>query len=183
MRHQAKRHQAKRYPALFLHAAVCLACTCLASAWLPAMAAAAEPAVSAATGAVAQAVTPAVTPAGTEAVASAGTEAVTPAGTPAFAEPASLAALPAEIRAHLGTDLADRGGPFAAGCVSTYDEPHRRFVRARIDGDLAQVTIERGGRAHFFEQLDYRRLDGHWVNVLSTMRPVPHRPWPPSPAG
>jgi hypothetical protein len=108
--------------------------------------------------------------------ASAGPAAVatTAASTSAITEPASLAALPAEIREHIGADVSDLGGPFAAGCVSINGEPHRRFVRARIDGDLAHVTIERGGRAHFFEQLNYRRVDGHWVNVPSTFPSAAH---------
>jgi len=89
----------------------------------------------------------------------------------------SIAALPAEIRAHLGPDVSDRGGPFAAGCGSTHGEPHSRFSKARIDGDLAQVTIERGGIAHFFDTLEYRRVDGHWVHVASSgIKQAPRMP-------
>jgi hypothetical protein len=87
------------------------------------------------------------------------------AATSAATEPASLAALPAEIREHIGAGVSDRGGPFAAGCVSLHGEAHSRFAGARIEGDTAQVTIERGGIAHYFDRLDYRRSNGHWIHV------------------
>ena len=74
----------------------------------------------------------------------------------------SLAALPAEIRASLG-ELSDRGGPFAAGCVSLHGEPHSRFSAARLGADTAQVTVERGGIAHFYDTLEFRKVGGHWV--------------------
>jgi hypothetical protein len=41
--------------------------------------------------------------------------------------------------------------------------PHSRFASASIDGAVARVKIERGGIAHFFDTLEYRLLDGHWV--------------------
>jgi len=95
----------------------------------------------------------------------------------------SLAALPAEIRAHIGPDVSDRGGPFAAGCGSIHGEPHSRFSKARIDGDLAQVTIERGGISHFFDTLEYRRVDGHWVYVASSgIKRAPRMPPAPGPS-
>jgi hypothetical protein len=77
-------------------------------------------------------------------------------------EIASLAALPAEIRAALG-ELSDRGGPFAAGCVSLHGEPHSRFSAARLGAGTAQVTVERGGIAHFYDTLEFRKVGGHWV--------------------
>ena len=79
-----------------------------------------------------------------------------------MSEVASLAALPAEIRASLG-EMSDRGGPFAAGCVSLHGEPHSRFSAARLDSHTAQVTVERGGIAHFYDTLEFRKVDGHWV--------------------
>jgi len=95
----------------------------------------------------------------------------------------SLAALPAEIRAHIGPDVSDRGGPFAAGCGSVHGEPHSRFSKASIDGDVAQVTIERGGIAHFFDTLEYRRVDGHWVHVASSgIKRAPPAPPPRTPS-
>lgn len=80
-------------------------------------------------------------------------------------EIASLADLPAEIRTVIGPDVADRGGPFAAGCLNPKGEPHSRFAGARLDGDTAQVTMEYGGIAHYFDTLAFRRVDGRWQHV------------------
>jgi hypothetical protein len=80
-------------------------------------------------------------------------------------EVASLADLPSDIRLVIGPDVSDRGGPFAAGCVATQGEPHSRFAGARMHADTAQVTIERGGIAHYFDTLDFRRVEGRWVHV------------------
>jgi hypothetical protein len=77
----------------------------------------------------------------------------------------SLAELPSDIRLVIGPDVSDRGGPFAAGCVSPKGEPHSRFVSARMSGGTAQVTIERGGIAHYFDTLDFREVNGRWVHV------------------
>jgi hypothetical protein len=87
---------------------------------------------------------------------------------PAAAQPqapaiGSLSELPAEIRDDIGPDVSDRGGPFSPGCVSANGAPHSRFASASIDGAVARVKIERGGIAHFFDTLEYRLLDGHWV--------------------
>ena len=78
---------------------------------------------------------------------------------------ASLADLPSDIRLVIGPDVSDRGGPFAAGCVSSNGEPHSRFASARMNADTAQVTIERGGIAHYFDTLDFRQENGRWVHV------------------
>lgn len=80
-------------------------------------------------------------------------------------EIASLADLPSDIRLVIGPDVSDRGGPFAAGCVSSNGEPHSRFASARMNADTAQVTIERGGIAHYFDTLDFRQVNGRWVHV------------------
>jgi hypothetical protein len=80
-------------------------------------------------------------------------------------EVASLADLPSDIRLVIGPDVSDRGGPFAAGCVASKGEPHSRFAGARMSADTAQVTIERGGIAHYFDTLDFRRVEGRWVHV------------------
>ena len=80
-------------------------------------------------------------------------------------EVASLAELPSDIRLVIGPDVSDRGGPFAPGCVASKGEPHSRFASARMNADTAQVTIERGGIAHYFDTLDFRRVDGRWVHV------------------
>ena len=80
-------------------------------------------------------------------------------------EVASLAELPSDIRLVIGPDVSDRGGPFAPGCVASKGEPHSRFASARMHADTAQVTIERGGIAHYFDTLDFRRVDGRWVHV------------------
>jgi hypothetical protein len=85
--------------------------------------------------------------------------------TPQPGEIASLAELPSDIRLVIGPDVSDRGGPFAAGCVAANGEPHSRFTGARMHADTAQVTIERGGIAHYFDTLDFRRVDGRWVHV------------------
>lgn len=82
--------------------------------------------------------------------------------TPQAVEVTSIKALPAEIRAALGT-MSDRGGPFAPGCVSAHGEPHSRFSEARVGVGAATVTVERGGIAHYVEQLAFRQVDGHWV--------------------
>lgn len=80
-------------------------------------------------------------------------------------EIASLAGLPPEIRTVIGPDVADRGGAFAAGCVSANGEPHSRFAGALLRGDTAHVTMEYGGIAHYFDTLEFRRVDGRWVHV------------------
>jgi hypothetical protein len=80
-------------------------------------------------------------------------------------EIASLADLPSDIRLVIGPDVSDRGGPFAAGCVSSNGEPHSRFAGARMNAGTAQVTIERGGIAHYFDTLDFRQVNGRWVHV------------------
>jgi hypothetical protein len=85
--------------------------------------------------------------------------------TPQPGEIVSLAGLPADIRTVIGPDVADRGGAFAAGCVSAKGEPHSRFAGARLNGDTAQVNMEYGGIAHYFDTLDFRRVDGRWVHV------------------
>jgi hypothetical protein len=77
----------------------------------------------------------------------------------------SLAELPSDIRLVIGPDVSDRGGPFAAGCVSPNGEPHSRFASARMSANTAQVTIERGGIAHYFDTLDFREVNGRWVHV------------------
>ena len=87
------------------------------------------------------------------------------------AEITSLAALPAEIRASLG-ELSDRGGPFAAGCLSLHGEPHSRFSGARLGIDAARVTVERGGIAHFYDTLEFRKVDGRWVEQPKATPPA-----------
>jgi hypothetical protein len=77
----------------------------------------------------------------------------------------SLTQLPSDIRVVIGPDVSDRGGPFAAGCVSAHGEPHSRFVSARMADDKAQVTVERGGIAHYVDTLDFRQMNGRWVHV------------------
>jgi hypothetical protein len=78
---------------------------------------------------------------------------------------ASLVDLPSDIRTVIGPDVADRGGAFAAGCVSAHGEPHSRFAGARLTGDTVQVTMEYGGIAHYFDTLEFRRVEGRWVHV------------------
>jgi hypothetical protein len=80
-------------------------------------------------------------------------------------EIASLADLPSDIRTVIGPDVADRGGAFAAGCVSPDGAPHSRFAGARLNGDTFHVTMEYGGIAHYFDTLAFRRIDGRWVHV------------------
>jgi hypothetical protein len=80
-------------------------------------------------------------------------------------EVGSLADLPSEIRTVIGPDVSDRGGPFAAGCVSANGEPHSRFAGARLGADTAQVRMEYGGIAHYFDTLDFRQVNGRWVHV------------------
>jgi hypothetical protein len=90
---------------------------------------------------------------------------------PQPAEVTSLATLPTDIRAALG-EISDRGGPFAPGCVSTHGEPHSRFSSARLGADTAQVTVERGGIAHFYDKLEFKKVDGHWVEQPKTTPPA-----------
>ena len=80
-------------------------------------------------------------------------------------EIASLAELPTDIRTVIGPDVADRGGAFAAGCVSAHGEPHSRFAGARLNGDTLHVTMEYGGIAHYFDTLEFRQSNGRWVHV------------------
>jgi hypothetical protein len=80
-------------------------------------------------------------------------------------EVASLADLPSDIRTVIGPDVSDRGGPFAAGCVSVNGEPHSRFAGASMDANTAQVRMEYGGIAHYFDTLDFRRVERRWVHV------------------
>ncbi len=87
------------------------------------------------------------------------------AAAPQPGEVASLADLPHDIRTVIGPDVADRGGPFAPGCVSAKGEQHSRFAGARLNGNTAQVTMEYGGVAHYFDTLDFRQVDGRWVHV------------------
>jgi hypothetical protein len=84
----------------------------------------------------------------------------------------SLTELPYDILLVIGPDVSDRGGPFAPGCDSVKGEPHSRFVSARMGVDTAQVTIERGGFAHYFDTLDFRQANGHWVHVPKHLGPA-----------
>ena len=99
-----------------------------------------------------------------------------PAVAPQPGEVASLAGLPPEIRTVIGPDVADRGGAFAAGCVSPNGEPHSRFAGALLRGDTAQVTMEYGGIAHYFDTLEFRRVDGRWVHVPRQPKTLPAQP-------
>jgi hypothetical protein len=87
----------------------------------------------------------------------------------------SLAELPAEIRTVIGPDVADRGGPFAAGCVSPNGEPHSRFAGARLNGDTFHVTMEYGGIAHYFDTLEFRRVNGRWLHVPKQAAKLPEQ--------
>ena len=92
-------------------------------------------------------------------------QAASPVQATAPGEVMSLADLPSDIRTVLGPDVADRGGAFAAGCVSAHGEPHSRFAGARLNANTAQVTMEYGGIAHYFDTLEFRQLNGRWVHV------------------
>jgi hypothetical protein len=76
---------------------------------------------------------------------------------------ASLKALPDEIRNALGADVVDVDGPFASGCIRQAGESGSRFAHAQVGPETAEVTIERGGRAHFFDTRQFRKVDGHWI--------------------
>jgi hypothetical protein len=89
----------------------------------------------------------------------------TPEQKKAPGEIALLADLPSDVRTVIGPDVADRGGAFAAGCVSAHGEPHSRFAGARLSGDTLHVTMEYGGIAHYFDTLEFRQVDGRWVHV------------------
>jgi hypothetical protein len=54
-------------------------------------------------------------------------------------------------------------GPFASGCIRQAGESGSRFTRAQVGYESAEVTIERGGRAHFFDTRQFRKVDGHWI--------------------
>lgn len=78
----------------------------------------------------------------------------------------TMADLPDEIRDHLRSahrgDISDRGGPFSPGCVVVPGKPMSRFAGARVGKDLALVSVERGGIAHYVDVLEYRQVGGHW---------------------
>lgn len=97
------------------------------------------------------------------------------ASQPQPGEIGSLADLPADIRIVIGPDVADRGGAFAAGCVSPNGEPHSRFAGARLEGDTAQVRMEYGGIAHYFDTLEFRRVNGRWQHVPKLPAKLPEQ--------
>jgi len=97
------------------------------------------------------------------------------AAAPQAGEVGSLAELPSDIRLVIGPDVADRGGPFAAGCASVNGEPHSRFAGAHMSADTAQVRMEYGGIAHYFDTLDFRRVEGRWVHVPKQPLAVPRQ--------
>jgi hypothetical protein len=97
------------------------------------------------------------------------------ASQPQPGEIGSLAELPSEIRTVIGPDVADRGGAFAAGCVSSKGEPHSRFAGARLNGDTFHVTMEYGGIAHYFDTLEFRRVNGRWQHVPRQAAKLPEQ--------
>jgi len=74
----------------------------------------------------------------------------------------SLRDLPAGVRASLAHEMADRGGPFNAGCVMQKDVPQSRFVLGARQPDVLVLAVEHGGFAHYVETLEYRQADGTW---------------------
>jgi hypothetical protein len=78
----------------------------------------------------------------------------------------SLAELPAELRAQVlasaSGEMSDRGGPFNPGCVMQAGVPSARFVSAVLRGDVAVVSVEHGGVAHYVKTLEFKRANGGW---------------------
>ena len=80
----------------------------------------------------------------------------------------SLNELPPDILSFLVNDppqgIADRDGKFnLTDVVVDRSVPSRRFVIAAISIDRVIVEIEHGGRAHYFQNLDFRSSRRHWV--------------------
>jgi hypothetical protein len=80
-----------------------------------------------------------------------------------WTEASSLAALPADLQQALGSGgMSDRGGLFSSSCVVRPGIPSSRFVFAALGPAGAVVAIERGGRAHRVETLEFAKVAGIW---------------------
>lgn len=86
----------------------------------------------------------------------------------AWGEVRTLKQLPPEVRTFLIDDgpkgIADRDGKFnPTDVVSDPSVPMRRFVIAALSPERLIVEVEHGGRAHYFQKLEFRSVDHHWV--------------------
>jgi len=79
----------------------------------------------------------------------------------------SLNELPPEVLAFLIQDppqgIADRGGKSNVTDVVDQTLPMRRFVLAVITPVRLVVEVERGGRSHYFQKLEFHQVYHHWM--------------------
>lgn len=64
---------------------------------------------------------------------------------------------------HPHTPLADRGGKFNVTDVVDETLPMRRFVVAGMTRERLAIEIECGGRSHYFQTLQFRRVNNQWI--------------------
>ena len=89
------------------------------------------------------------------------------AGKP-LTEAHSLEILPAQLNSLLGRDrsglegIADRNGKFNVTDVVDNKLPMRRFVLAGLSASCAIVAVERGGRAHTYEVVEFEYTNAKW---------------------
>jgi hypothetical protein len=88
-----------------------------------------------------------------------------------WVEAHSLRELPAGIQALLGVGLgedggiADRGASFNASDVAGGGLPRHRFVLGAVNGDIAVVAVEQGGRGYRVETMEFRQVGATWEPV------------------
>jgi hypothetical protein len=82
----------------------------------------------------------------------------------------TLKQLPPEVLSYLIDDphspkgIADRDGKFnLTDAVVNSSLPMRRFVLAGMSSERLVVEVERGGRSHYFQELEFHLSDNHWV--------------------
>ncbi len=79
----------------------------------------------------------------------------------------TLKELPPEVLSfvlnHPQKSLADRGGLFNVTDLIDESLPMRRFVVAGMIRDRLAVEIEWGGRTHYFQALQFRRVNAQWA--------------------
>ncbi len=89
------------------------------------------------------------------------------AGNP-LTEAHSLEILPPQLNSLLGRDrrglegIADRNGKFNVTDVVDNKLPMRRFVLAGLSASCAIVAVERGGRAHTYEVVEFEYTNAKW---------------------
>ena len=75
----------------------------------------------------------------------------------------SLTELPADLKEVLGAEgMADRGEPFNPSCVTQLGEATSRFVSGSLEANRALILVERGGRAHWVETMEFAKVARIW---------------------